>query len=70
MDTHETLLAASWPTLETLEGDEGDVPVAASNILPGDMSSAPLPNEWDDDASVEDVCERIDRSIYAALVAS
>ncbi len=69
MDTHETLLAASWPTLETLEGEDGDVPVAASNMLPGDISSAPLPEEWRG-ASLDNVAERIDHSIYAALVAS
>ena len=69
MDTHETLLAASWPTIETLEGDDGDVPVAASSMLPGDISSAPLP-EQGREASLDAVGERIDHSIYAALVAS
>ena len=47
-------------TLETL----------LSTALPPDMSSAPLAEESQDEASVEDVVERIDHSIYAALVAS
>jgi hypothetical protein len=38
--------------------------------LPADISSAPLAEEPDEDASIEDVAEGIDRSIYAALVAS
>jgi hypothetical protein len=70
MDTLETLLAASTPTLESLEDEHGNVPVAASSMLPGDMSSAPFAPPYEDASSVDDVCERIDRSIYAALVAS
>ena len=40
--------------------------------LPPDLASAPLPEEPEegDDASIEDVADGIDRSIYAALVAS
>lgn len=70
MDTLETLLAASTPTLESLEDEHGDVPLATSTTLPGDMSSAPFFAEQAEDATIEDVCEGIDRSIYAALVAS
>ena len=70
MDTLETLLAASTPTLESLEDDDGTVPLATSTTLPGDMSSAPFFGEHAEDATIEDVCEGIDRSIYAALVAS
>lgn len=51
-------------TLETL----------LSTALPPDMSSAPLAEEpgehAPDEATIEDVAERIDHSIYAALVAS
>ena len=41
--------------------------------LPPDFSSAPLAEETEEDrqdATIEDVAEGIDRSIYAALVAS
>ena len=52
-------------TLETL----------LSTALPPDISSAPLAEEpdadaLDADANIEDVAERIDHSIFAALVAS
>ena len=71
MDTLETLLSASAPTLESLEDEDGTVPLATSTTLPGDMSSAPFfGEEADDDATIEDVCEGIDRSIYGALVSS
>ncbi len=38
--------------------------------LPPDISSAPLAEGPVDEATIEDVAERIDHSIYAALVAS
>ena len=52
-------------TLETL----------LTTALPPDISSAPFaegPDERqsEDDASIEDVAERIDHSIFAAMVAS
>jgi hypothetical protein len=49
-------------TLETL----------LTSALPPDLSSAPLAEEpeEDQDTTLDDVAEGIDRSIYAALVAS
>ncbi|MDQ3935326.1 MAG: hypothetical protein M3340_11940 [Actinomycetota bacterium] len=70
MDTLETLLAASTPTLESLKDEDGSVPLATSTTLPGDMSSAPFFGDRPEEATIEDVCDGIERSIYGALVAS
>jgi hypothetical protein len=58
MDPLQTVLAAHTPFGEVLD-----------TSLPEDIATAPLAEE-SQDASIEDVAEGIDRSIYAALVAS
>ena len=58
MDPLHTVLAASTPLGEVLD-----------TSLPEDFSTVPLAEE-SHEASIEDVAEGIDRSIYAALVSS
>jgi hypothetical protein len=58
MDPLQTVLAANTPFGEMLD-----------TSLPQDLAAVPLAEE-SQDASIEDVAEGIDRSIYAALVSS
>jgi hypothetical protein len=58
MDSLQTVLAANTPFGEVLD-----------TSLPEDMTTVPLAEE-SREASIEDVAEGIDRSIYAALVSS
>jgi len=58
MDPLQTVLAANTPFGEMLD-----------TSLPQDLAAVPLAEE-SHDASIEDVAEGIDRSIYAALVSS
>ena len=70
MDPLEHLLAASTPTLDSLGHEDGGVPVAASTVLTGDISSVPLAGAAADEATIDDVCDEIDHAIFAALVSS